>query len=58
MTRAAVPDSDGKCQDALSRSAVEVSQYGMTDFEFLQLSHVKKLLVGFLDIGANILVPF
>ena len=35
LTRAAVPDTDGKCQNALNFSAVEVSQYGMTDFEFL-----------------------
>ena len=35
MTCAAVPDSDGKCQNALNCSAVELSQYGMSDFEFL-----------------------
>ena len=58
LTRAAVPDSDGKCQDGLTRSAVEVSQDGMPDFQFLHLSEEEKPLVGFLDGGADILVPF
>ena len=30
LTRAAVPASDGKCQDALNCSATELSRYGMT----------------------------
>ena len=34
LSDAAVPDSDGKCQNALSCSAVELSQYGMTDLNF------------------------
>ena len=42
----------------LTRSAVEVSQDGMTDFQFLHLSEEEKPLVGFLDGGADILVPF
>ena len=58
LTRAAVPDSDGKCQDGLTRSAVEVSQDGMTGFQFLHLSEEEKPLVGFFDGGADILVPF
>ena len=58
LTRAAVPASDGKCQYALNYSATELSRYGMTDFEFLQLSQEEKPLVGFLDGGADILVLF
>ena len=58
LTHAAVSNSDGKCQDALNGSAVELSQDGMTDFEFLQLSQEEQLLVGFSDGGANIFVPF
>ena len=51
LSRAAVPDSDGKCQDALNRSAVKLSQDGMTDFECLYLSQEEKPLVGLLGGG-------